>query len=590
MFSSRLIWKIYASYAAVILLSSALLGGLVTNWMKQDSIFDVRNKLQSQAYMLKVIAEGAAEFNGQSLQKHITELGSKIESRFTLIDKDGAAIADSMENPAEMDNHGTRPEILAARSHGKGSSTRFSETLETKMMYFALPIYQNNNISGYARTSISLDKMDEKLSSLMGTVAMGAGIAVIAALILGYFMALHFTRPIESMTKVAEAMAQGKHDERLVEKRDDEIGKLARAFNKMASSLSERIATISGERNKLEAILAGMVEGVIAVGSDERIIHINKAACDITGVAQDDSIEKPLWETLNLQPLNTILENTLAGRSEVAEEIVLTGKKGNISIEVLAAPIFTAKGEISAVVIVLHDLTELYALERVRRDFIANVSHELKTPVTAIRALTETILDDENMTTEDQGRFLGKILKQAIRLSTLVSDVLTLARLESVKGVMDVANFDLRAIIHNIAHTVSSDCDSRAITLKYEAPDKPVVISGDKEAMLEAVGNLANNAIKYTPREGSVTLILKKADGKAVIEVKDTGIGIEPAHCSRIFERFYRVDKARSRELGGTGLGLSIVKHVALSHGGSVEVKSQPGLGSLFTITIPLAS
>ncbi len=589
MFSSRLIWKIYASYVAVIVLSSALLGGLVTNWMKQDSILDVRTKLESQAFMLKVIAEETTQSSGPNLQKHITQLGRKIETRFTLIDKDGVVTADSMENPATMDNHGARPEILAARSHGKGGSTRYSETVGTKMMYFALPIYQNKNISGYARTSISLDKMDEKLSRLMGTVALGAGIAVIAALILGYFMALHFTRPIELMTRVAEAMARGKHDERLAEKRDDEIGKLARAFNKMASSLDERIDTISGERNKLEAILAGMVEGVIAVGSDERIIHINKAACDITGVAQNESIEKPLWESLNLQPLNTILENTLAERSEVAEEIVLTGKKGNRTIEVLAAPIFTINGEISAVVIVLHDLTELYALERVRRDFIANVSHELKTPVTAIRALTETIIDDENMTGVNQARFLEKILKQAIRLSTLVSDVLTLARLESVKAEMEIVKFDLRETVHSVVHTVSSDCESRAISIKFEAPDSPVEIAGDKEAMLEAVGNLADNAIKYTPREGSVTLLLKNVDGKAVIEVKDTGIGIEPVHCSRIFERFYRVDKARSRELGGTGLGLSIVKHVALSHGGSVEVKSQPGLGSLFTIWVPLA-
>ncbi len=589
MFSYRFLWKIYAGFAAVILLSSALLGVLVTRWIKSDSIDGIRSELQSQALLLNVIAEEDGRLKGDYLQGKIRELGKTTGARFTILDKDGVVIADSHEDPKLMDNHGNRPEILFARSHGEGSSTRYSDTLKTRMMYYALPMRRAGKISGYVRVSISLIKVDEKLSRLKNTVILGAGIAVIAALVLGYFLARNFSRPLESMTQVAESMSKGKYDEKLPENRDDEIGKLAKALNHMADSLRIRIETISGERNKLEAILAGMVEGVIAVRLDERIVHINKTASDIIGAPFTNIIGKPLWEVTYLQELTDILDRTLKDKTKVQKEIKVVGKQGERSIEVLSSPTFTTKNNISGAVMVLHDITELYSLERIRRDFVANVSHELKTPIAAIRGMIETIVDDEEMSRKDEKKFLTKIEKQSIRLSALVSDVLTVARLESDRSSIDKDVVDLGDMVDSVIRTFSSESESRGIIIHSDIPDEPVLVTGDEEALSQAISNLTDNALKYTASNENVYVRLKAGNGKAVIEVQDTGIGIEPKHQQRIFERFYRVDKARSRELGGTGLGLSIVKHVAISHGGTVEVKSEPGVGATFKIILPIS-
>jgi two-component system phosphate regulon sensor histidine kinase PhoR len=590
MFSSRLLWKIYAGYAAVILLSSILLGGLVTQWIKSDSLDDIRSQLQSQALMLKAIATKTSGDKNSALQNQIRELGLEIGSRLTLIGADGDVVADSRENPASMDNHANRPEILSARSHGYGSSTRYSDTIKTNMMYYAIPLSEDGRRSGYVRTSISLAKVDEKLSRLNEAVAIGAGIAVIAALVFGYFMALGFSRPIESMTKAAESIAEGRYEEKLEEKRDDEIGALAKALNRMAGNLKERIETISGERNKLEAILDGMVEGVIAINSDELIVHINKTACDIAGASLSQSVGKPLWEVIQIKELNDIISRTLKEKAKVEKEISIIGKTGDRHIQIISSPTFTLEGAISGAVIMLHDITELYALDRIRRDFVANVSHELKTPITAIRALIETIIDDENISEEDKKSFHIKIKKQSIRLSTLVSDVLTLARIESGKGATDNKNIDLRDLVNDVIGSLFIENKESEIKVVPEIVNEPVKIVGDEEAIIEAVRNLTDNALKYTPANGVVYIRLKAIDGKAIIEVEDSGVGIEPAHQQRIFERFYRVDKARSRELGGTGLGLAIVKHVAISHGGRVELQSESGKGSLFRIILPLAN
>ncbi|VAX20536.1 Phosphate regulon sensor protein PhoR (SphS), partial [hydrothermal vent metagenome] len=524
------------------------------------------------------------------LQMQIKELGDKIGTRFTLIDKNGVVIADSREDPKLMDNHGARPEILSARSHGEGNATRYSDTIGIKMIYYALPINRDGNVSGYVRTSISLSKIDERLAGLKETVALGAGLAVIAVLVLGYFMALHFSRPIESITRVAESMALGKYDEKVAEEREDEIGKLARALNLMADNLKERIETISGEGNRLKAILAGMVEGVIAIDIDERIVHINKAACEITNTSFENSIGKPLWKVTGLQELNDILEQTITTKSRVEKEIKVFKREGSRHIQILSAPTLSLDKKISGAVIVLHDITDLYAFERVRRDFVANVSHELKTPVTAIRALVETMVDDTDMHEDDRLRFLKKIEKQSIRLATLVGDVLTLSKQESEKGLLDGTRLDLKVVVNSVIQALSTASSARDISIESELPAEHVLINGDEEAVSQAISNLANNALKYTPHGGHVAIRLKKVGPNVLIEVEDNGIGIAPEHQQRIFERFYRVDKARSRELGGTGLGLSIVKHVAISHGGGVEVESEPGRGTVFRITIPRVS
>ncbi len=588
--TSRFIWKIYIGFSIVILISSLTLGLLVTKWIEKDSLEEIKKELQSQALMFGSIADQAASADHARIQNYAKNLGSSIGTRFTLIDFDGVVIADSREDPSSMDNHANRPEILSARSHGEGSSVRLSDTIGDRMMYYAIPVPHEGSATRYVRTSISLETIDGKISRLRQTVMLGSGIAIIVALILGYYLANNISRPIESMTHAAETMSMGNYEEKLPENRNDEIGKLARTLNSMADNLKERIEAVNGEKNKLEAILAGMVEGVIAVDKDERILLINKAACSITGAMMGKSIGLPVWEAVSLQGLGEILATTLEDKSEVKQEIVVIRKEGARHIEVISAPTFITEDELSGAVVVLHDITELNSLERIRRDFVANVSHELKTPIAAIRAMIETIVDDKQMSKEDRVSFLEKIKKQSIRLSMLVTDVLTIASIESDKKPTDTQLLDLGAVVHDVYLSLTTESETRKIELKVKTPEAPVKINGDEEELTQAIGNLVDNALKHTPGGGYVHVRLKTSGASAIVEVEDTGIGIEPVHQQRIFERFYRVDKARSRELGGTGLGLSIVKHVALSHGGKVEVESAPGTGSIFRMTLPLAS
>lgn len=567
-----------------------LLGTLVTKGIEQDTIHEIQGELKSEALMFRAIVAQWKKSGDGDLQDWIMQIGSEVNTRLTLIDKSGRVLADSHENPSVMDNHMDRLEIATAKDRGEGTSSRYSQTIGRQMIYYAIPIVDKGKISGYARTSTSLENLDNELSRLRRSVFWGSIITVFVAMMLGYYLARNFSNPLESMTRVAESMSEGNYDERLAENRNDEIGRLAKALNRMSKNLKMRIEALSSEKNRLKAILAGMVEGVIAVDKNERIVLINNAACTITENYREESRGLPLWEVCRIEGLNKMLSVSLSEKREIKQKIRVVGADRDRHIEVVSSPMFIAGGELAGAVIVLHDITELHTLERVRRDFVANVSHELKTPIAAIMAMVETIIEDKEMTRVNEERFLKKISEQSVRLSTLVNDVLSIASIESEKRPSDARNIDIASIIDNVVALLMSKSEAGGIAMETELPDKKAYVKGDKEAMTQAISNLADNALTYTPKGGAVCIRLKVDDKTVIIEVEDTGIGIEPHHQQRIFERFYRVDTARSRELGGTGLGLSIVKHVALSHGGNVEVISRPGEGSVFRIKLPLVT
>jgi two-component system phosphate regulon sensor histidine kinase PhoR len=403
-----------------------------------------------------------------TLQERIWLLGGRTATRYTVIYSDGTVAADSQKDPAIMDNHGRRPEVVAAVAEGRGVATRYSRTLKEDMMYLALPVDDGGTATGVVRTAVPLIAVSLQLEQARAVVIMVAVGATLLALLIGFFVARRVTRPIERMTDVARAIAGGDYDQIVRTKRIDEIGLLADALNTMTVQLRQ--------------------------------------------------------------------------------------------------------------------------LETIRRDFIANISHELKTPLTAIRGLVETMIDDKEMDPATHDRFLEKVCAQSNRLTTLVSDLLTISRLESDGADRDFRLFDMREPLNESIGALRSVADSKRITLEYVLPEDPVGISGDAEALRELADNLVGNAIKYTPSGSRVKISLSCDGGWATLDVEDDGIGIAPSDQNRVFERFYRVDKARSRELGGTGLGLSIVKHVALSHGGNVSLRSALGEGSVFRVQIPLAS
>jgi len=588
---SRFFWKLYTPYAALILLSTVLFGMRISRSLEEDANHEIRQSLEARARLLKVLAKDSLESPPPaSFQPRIRALGEQIGTRLTVIKADGTVIADSDERPVGMDNHGERPEILEAHSQDIGTAQRFSNTLGTRMMYLALAVKTEGRLLGYVRTSLPLSVIDRWLGRLHRAIALGAGASALAALFLGLLLTRHFIKPLASMTRVAEAMSQGDYQQRLPATRRDEIGQLAQAFNRMAGSCQLRTDIINADRNKLSAILSGMSEGVVAVDRQERLIHLNEAAGRLLEVPPKEHVGKTLWQLTRIREVPEILSAALRGEGERQARLQLAAFKKDRYIDVTASPLHDAQGKIRGAVAMMKDVSAHYQLETVRRDFVANASHELKTPITAIRGLVETLIDDTALPEATRARFLEKIRNQSLRLSSLVNDLLALSRLESGRQTQEALPLDLRELLLDAAKTFASVGEEQGIALEVQVAESPIEVLGDEEALSQLVDNLLDNALKYTLRGGSVSARLSQQDSQACISVKDTGIGIAPKDLERIFERFYRVDKARSRALGGTGLGLSIVKHIALVHGGHVSVESRPGQGSIFRVFLPLSA
>ena len=558
--------------------------------MEEDSREEVRRSLAAQAALLgNVAAARLGQPHESVLKREVRSLGKEIGTRLTVIDAQGLVLADSQEDPSSMGNLASRPEIMAVRSHGSGIATRYSRKLGVSVMHLALPIEDQGRLLGYARASRSLSEINQRLTRLGTVVAIGAALAILAATVLGLVLARNFVKPVKAMTAVAEGMARGDYNRRLPATRTDELGDLARALNQTAKSSQNRMETIITDRNKLLSLLKGMVEGVVAVDRDERVLQMNSAAGKILGASPETSISKPIWEVTRVRQVCDTLSRTLKNGRDVKDELRLATRSQDQVVEMLASPLFDGEGELVGAVVVLHDVSDLHRLQTVRRDFVANASHELKTPIAAIRALVETVIDDRSMRSSDQANFLAKIWNQSMRLSSLVTDLLTLSRLESSPGGPVLRPIDLRESFRVAIHALLPTSEERGIAVHTEVPEEPVQVLGDPEALGQLTTNLLDNAIKYTSRGGQVWARLKTGNGQALIEVQDTGMGIAPQDQARVFERFYRVDKARSRELGGTGLGLSIVKHIAVIHQGQVFVESTPGIGSTFRASLPIA-
>jgi two-component system phosphate regulon sensor histidine kinase PhoR len=455
-------------------------------------------------------------------------------------------------------------------------------------MYVAVPVMKDGKVAGYVRVAKPLMALEKRRGAVRGIVLLGTVLAVVLGLLIGLLLARNYTRPLIAMTAAARAVAAGDYDRPLRVDRKDEIGDLAGALNVMTAQLKSQIDTITAERNQTFAILASMVEGVVAVDRDDVVVHVNSAAEAILGIDATSAQGRRIWEVTRVVEVSEALNDAMKeDRVRVSEARIAKPQKDQV-IQLIGSPLKNANGERVGAVVVMHDVSELRQLEGVRRDFVANISHELKTPLAAIRGLVETLIDDDEMEPATHQRFIEKIHDQSMRLSSLVSDLLTLSRLESDQGGVQFESTDLREAVAESYRALVHAAESKKVEMAARVADGPVVIEGDGEALRELVDNLLSNAIKFTPEGGRVNMRLGVEGPNAVLTVEDTGIGIAPEDQGRIFERFYRVDKARARQLGGTGLGLSIVKHVALAHGGNVSLKSAPGRGSTFRVQIPL--
>ena len=582
-------WRLFAGYTVVILLTAGLVSLIVLGRIEHDYQVDTRNSLQNEARLLVPLCVEALVANpGSQFHSQIDAMGAYTGTRITVIKADGTVIADTDEDPAVMNNHAQRPEMVAALEKGTGTVTRYSQTIGVHFMYLALAVESGRRHVGWVRTAMPLTTFEQRMQDLRVSIGLTALVTILVALFLGYFIAQHISGPLRKMTVVAQAIAAGHYDHRLHVQGSDETISLARALNHMSASLRDRIGTISTERNQLRTVLSGIVEGVIAINADEEIVHMNHAAGMILDVDPEECIGRRTYETLRVNALTEVLKASLVRNEQITSEISMVRQPGDRQLELLAAPLLDGEGDVVGSVVVLHDVTRLRRLEEMRREFVANVSHELKTPLTAIKGITSTLEDDPQMDLQTRTRFLNRISAQADRLEILVSDLLTLSRLESKAETAGHEPLDLRKLAYQVLGEFQIQAGSHEIGLTGNLPDDVITVVGDAVSLRGLLGNLLDNAIKYSSPGNQVRVSLKVEGKWVVLQVKDNGIGIEPEHHERIFERFYRVDKARSRELGGTGLGLSIVKHVAQSHGGSVVLESAPGKGSTFTVRLPV--
>jgi two-component system phosphate regulon sensor histidine kinase PhoR len=486
-----------------------------------------------------------------------------------------------------MDNHRDRPEIESARVGGEGVAHRLSPTLGIEMMYLAIAVRDESGLVGYARAALPESQLRQHTSGLRRSIALGAGLAAVAALLLGLAVARRVTQPLASMTEAAQAIAAGDYDRRIPIRSRDELGRLAVSFNTMSDRLQQQLEMISADRARLTAILAGMIEGVIAVDAEQRVVHMNRVAASLLSIAAAESLGKPIARLTAVTAVPATLARALSSNTPVHERVELRRDNRDLTLELYASPLRDGRGVTSGAVLVLHDTTEIRRLEDVRRDFVANVSHELKTPLTAIKGFVETLLDDEAIAAELRQRFLTRIRDQCERLASIVTDLLSLSRLEAEEGRVERELLDLREPVHEAVNSLAANAEAKRLEVGVTMPQQAVIVSGNAEGLTLAVANLLDNAIKYSPPGKEIRVRVRELSARAVVEVEDEGPGIDPSHHGRIFERFYRVDKARSRELGGTGLGLAIVKHTALAMGGEVEVESALGKGSTFRILLP---
>jgi len=549
----------------------------------------VQDDLEKRAFLLTEDIPGEQVLlMDNRLDALAKRLGERTETRITIIRDDGRVVADTRELPALMDNHAGRPEVQTAMRGLVGMSVRYSRTLQQEMMYVAIPLRQDERIVGTLRTAVSVSRIERTLEDLQRQLLVFGILLALALGVISYLLARRIARPLEVMKRGAIRFARGDFERSLPVKGTAEIAALADALNRMARQLDERIQTIVEQRNEQQAMLASMVEGVLAIDMEENVLRMNHAAARLVGVEPREATGRPIQEVLRKAELQRFVADALVAESPLERDIVLRFEGEEKYLQAHGTPLGDAQGERLGVLVVLNDVTRLRRLESVRRDFVANVSHELKTPITAIRGSAETLADGAVEDVEEARRFVAIVLKQADRLNAIIDDLLALSRIEqdSERDGIVLELGSVRPVLESAIQVCNHSARDKGIDMRLTC--SPELVARINAPLLEqAVVNLLTNAIKYSPEGSRVAVDAVRFQETIQLKVQDWGRGIPSEHLPRLFERFYRVDKARSRDQGGTGLGLSIVKHIAQAHGGEVLVNSRLQEGSVFTITLP---
>jgi len=585
--------RIFFNIVVVLLLGVFISGVLSARIVKRNLLSDSEKNLTTEAGLIRELLGESLINNSSNIDIYVNKIKQITDSRITIVDAMGNVIIDTDREYTEMENHAGRPEIAAALRGEAGSSIRYSSTLKVDFIYVAQPILKGNSIIGAVRMSKPLYEIKNLLNNLYINILIAVLTGIIASSLLGYKMAMNITKPVKEITYTASRISKGQFDRRINLKDRDEIGILADSINDMAAKLNETITSLQDKNIKLESIMSSMINGIIAVDNSEEILFINPVAESLLGITDREVTGKHILQVVRNNSIDNYLKKILMNKEFFSTEVNFDDSNEKI-LKLYANPIKqNGANDIEGIIITIQDVTELRKLERIRTEFIANVSHELKTPLTSIKGFAETLKSFDFDDRQDAIRFLNIIEDEAERLYRLINDILSLSELEQRKTKALRDKIDIEKAVEEVLSVLKSQSDKKNIRLSVKIREGLDSLSGDGDKFKQMLINLIDNAVKYTPENGKVSIEAYKqshdADlDKLIIKVKDNGIGIPKQHIPRLFERFYRVDKARYRSIGGTGLGLAIVKHIVILFNGEIEVTSEVGKGTEFRIILPL--
>jgi two-component system phosphate regulon sensor histidine kinase PhoR len=588
MFTSPSFRRLFVRFVGLSWLAIAAVGLFGAVRLRSSYLEGRRQELWKESRLVaELLTPAIRGADRPALQQRVNELGARLNCRVTIIDVQGAVLADNEANAGTMDNHLGRPEIARAAVEGDGDSVRHSDTIHTELLYFAHRAETGTAppTAFFVRLAVHLTQLDESLRTLYAAMATAAALAMAGAGLMSFVLARRHAAPLIHLNEFARALSDGDLKSRILQPAQGEMGQLATSLNTMADSLGALLSQAGKDKAELTAILESMSEGVIAANLKQQVLLTNDAAGKLLGFTPPAAAGKRLWEIIrDPQVLKAARDVQVDPQRRTTVQVgPVAGRKLEVTVSV-----FPARGEAEGLVVVAHDVTESSQYQELRKEFVANVSHELRTPLTVIRGFVETLLDGAAADPDKGPEYLRTIQKHTEQLGNLVGDLLELSRLESQPTLPRLASVDLGAVVRKAADLLQPAAARKGQDFSVSAPPRslpPVV--GNADYLERAVSNLIDNAIKYTRDNGRVRVSAEAVNGSVVVEVADNGIGIPEEEIARVFERFYRVDRSRSREMGGTGLGLSIVKHVAQVHGGAIEVQSEPGRGSTFRLKIP---
>ena len=582
--SRSIYWKITIPLIALVLLTMSLLGLYMVNSARDTRINHLESQLTNEAKLVAKIS--LPYFANQSKQSELASIakttGEEIQARITLISNNGTVLGDTDQDPASMENHTTRPEVVAALATGVGQSTRYSTTLHENMMYVAVPVTEQGKVLGIARVALPLTDVENTVSTSIMTIAGAVATATLLVILAAVVIARLITRPVRQITKAAEGIAAGKLEQLIPVRSNDEIGRLGRAFNEMSSALKNTMGIISHEKSRLAAVMSGLTDGVVMTDAEGRIVLANPATERLFDFREKDVITRPLIEAVRDHEADEILKLCLRTGQPQSVQFETTVSKR--FLRAIAVPI--TEGELSGALLLFQDLTELRSLQTMRRELVGNISHELRTPIAGIKAMVETLRDGALDDKEAAADFLTRIDGEVDRLTQMVSELTELSRIETGRAELKMAPTNLNLLIEGVVAQLKPLAERQQVSIVAELASPLPSVIVDCDRIRQTVINLVHNAIKFNHPGGKVTISARADKESVTVSVSDTGIGIAKDDLPHVFERFYKADKARTR--GGSGLGLAIAKHTVQAHNGSIRAESEEGKGSTFSFRLPL--